>query len=168
MPSSDLRWFEGPAFPQSSRPGCRIRKSQMSEIAITHIVEIGHRPVLCRHAARGWPDTRDAPRRRASVRSCHRQGLSHRTRSRSSRRSPPPRRPARSSRRLSRHLRVPQRNARARGAQWCGVRNRTDHPTRAAAQMKRKCSLRMIRFFDEFKRMTSNQEAGGRPSRRSG
>jgi hypothetical protein len=40
----DLRWFERPAFPQSSRPGCRIRKSQMSEIAMAYIVENGHRP----------------------------------------------------------------------------------------------------------------------------
>jgi hypothetical protein len=39
-------------------------------------------------------------------------------------------------------LRVPQRNARARGAQWCSVRNRTDHPTRAAAQVVRVAGLK--------------------------
>jgi hypothetical protein len=76
----DLHWFERPAFPQSSRPGCLIRKSQMSEIAIAHTVERNHRPVRCRHATRCWSDTHDAPHRLASGHSCRRQGLSHSTR----------------------------------------------------------------------------------------
>jgi hypothetical protein len=44
------------------------------------------------------------------------------------------------------NLRVPQRNARARRAQWCVVRNRTDHPTRAAAQVVRVAGLKWRSF----------------------
>jgi hypothetical protein len=40
------------------------------------------------------------------------------------------------------NLRVPHRNARSRRAQWCGVRNHTDHPTRAAAQVVRVAGLK--------------------------
>jgi hypothetical protein len=61
---------------QISRTSCRIRQSQMSEIAIAHSVERGHRPVRGGHAARCRSNTRDTP-------CCGQQGLPHCTCSRS-------------------------------------------------------------------------------------